>query len=141
MACSLSRAAAVYPHARGCSRRIGGRLPAPARKACSNVDVRPPPHPAGEPAPRRASPSPMRYYAASSPKKPLTTQDIAQSVMAERGLDTANVRLLKTMTKRTGACLRNLQQQAVSRQPGQFTQWEVVRATHSPAEGLISSEP
>jgi hypothetical protein len=61
--------------------------------------------------------------------------------MAERGLDTANVRLLKTMTKRTGACLRNLQQQAVSRQPGQFTQWEVVRATHSPAEGLISSEP
>jgi hypothetical protein len=37
-------------------------------------------------------------------KKPLTTQDIAMRVMAERGLDTANVRLLKTMTKRAGAC-------------------------------------
>jgi hypothetical protein len=30
-------------------------------------------------------------------KKPLTTQDIAQRVMAERGLDTANARLLKTL--------------------------------------------
>lgn len=30
-------------------------------------------------------------------KKPLTTADIAQRVRAERGLDTANVRLLKTM--------------------------------------------
>lgn len=63
-------------------------------------------------------------------KKPLTTQDIAQRVMAERGLDTANVRLLKTMTKRAGACLRNLQQQgAVTRQPGpgQFMLWEIMR--------------
>jgi len=42
-------------------------------------------------------------------KKPLATADIAQRVMAERGLDTANVRLLKTMTKRAGAYLRNLQ--------------------------------
>ena len=63
-------------------------------------------------------------------KKPLTTQDIAMRVMAERGLDTANVRLLKTMTKRAGACLRNLQKQgAVSHQPGpgQFMLWEVAR--------------
>jgi hypothetical protein len=51
-------------------------------------------------------------------KKPHTTQDIAQRVMAERGLDTANVRLLKTMKKRAGGCLRNLQKQGrVSRQP------------------------
>jgi hypothetical protein len=51
-----------------------------------------------------------------------------QRVMAERGLDTASVRLLKTMTKRAGACLRNLQRQdAVSRQPGpgQFMLWEL----------------
>ena len=63
-------------------------------------------------------------------KKPLTTQDIAMRVMAERGLDTANVRLLKTMTKRAGACLRNLQKQgAVTRQPGpgQFMLWELAR--------------
>jgi hypothetical protein len=47
------------------------------------------------------------------------TQDIALRVMAARGLDTANVRLLKTMTKRAGACLRDLQQQgAAPRQPG-----------------------
>jgi hypothetical protein len=62
-------------------------------------------------------------------KKPLTTQDIAQRVMAERGLDTANVRLLKMMTKRTGACLRSWQKQgAVSRQPGpgQFMLCELV---------------
>src|SRR2546421_13058427 len=52
-------------------------------------------------------------------KKPLTTQDIAQRVMAERGLDTANVRLLKTMTKRAGAGLRALEKQgATLRQPG-----------------------
>src|SRR5262249_10874681 len=52
-------------------------------------------------------------------KKPLTTQDIAMRVMAERGLDTANVRLLKTMTKRAGACLQGLQKQGgVTRQPG-----------------------
>jgi hypothetical protein len=63
-------------------------------------------------------------------KKPLTTQDIAMRVMAERGLDTANVRLLKTMTKRAGACLRNLHlQKAVTRQPGpgQFMLWELAR--------------
>jgi hypothetical protein len=63
-----------------------------------------------------------------SRKKPLTTQAIAQRIMAERSLDTANLRLLKTMTKRAGACLRNLQQQgAVTRQPGpgQFMLWEL----------------
>ena len=65
-------------------------------------------------------------------KKSLTTQDIAQRVMAERGLDTANVRLVKTMTKRAGACLRGLQKQgAVSRQPGpgQFMLWELPLST------------
>lgn len=63
-------------------------------------------------------------------KRPLTTQEIAQRVMAERGLDTANARLLKTMTKRTGACLRNWQKQGgVTRQPGpgQFMLWEIAR--------------
>jgi hypothetical protein len=50
-------------------------------------------------------------------KKPLTTLDIAQRLMAERGLDTANVRLLKLMTKREGACLRHLQKRgAVARE-------------------------
>src|SRR3990172_4521142 len=47
-------------------------------------------------------------------KRPLTTGEIAQRVMAERGLDTANVRLLKTMQKRTGACLRHWQHKDVA---------------------------
>jgi hypothetical protein len=48
---------------------------------------------------------------------------IARRVMAERGLDTANLRLLEAMTKRAGACLPHLHMQgAVSRRlgPGQF---------------------
>ena len=69
-----------------------------------------------------------------SSKKPLTTQDITQRVMGERGLDTANVPLLETMTKRAGACLRGLQKQgAVTRRPrpGQFMLWETARASAS----------
>jgi hypothetical protein len=63
-------------------------------------------------------------------KKPLTTAEVAQRVMAERGLDTANLRLLKTMQKRTGACLRHwLQRGVASKQPGpgQFVLWEMKR--------------
>lgn len=40
-------------------------------------------------------------------KEPLTTADLAQRVMAERGLNTADKRLVKTMVKRVGACLRD----------------------------------
>ena len=36
-------------------------------------------------------------------KRPLTTAEIAQRVMAERGLETNNAQLLKTIGKRTGA--------------------------------------
>jgi hypothetical protein len=63
-------------------------------------------------------------------KRPLTTAEIAQRVMAERGLDTANVRLLKTMQKRTGACLRHWQHRGVAAKqsgPGQCMLWELVR--------------
>ena len=38
---------------------------------------------------------------------PLTTQDIAQHVMAERGLNTADTKLVKLIAKRVGACLRH----------------------------------
>lgn len=40
-------------------------------------------------------------------KRPLTTQEITAHVMAERGLNTADKRLLKLLTKRVGACLRH----------------------------------
>ena len=37
---------------------------------------------------------------------PLTTQDIAMRVMADRGLDPANAMLKRVIVKRVGACLR-----------------------------------
>lgn len=39
--------------------------------------------------------------------KPLTAQDLAQHVMAHRGLNTADKRLVKAIGKRVGACLRH----------------------------------
>lgn len=63
-------------------------------------------------------------------KKPITTADLAQRVMAERGLDTANVRLLKTISKRTGACLRHWRTKGIVRSiegPGQYNVWELAR--------------
>ena len=39
--------------------------------------------------------------------KPLTTHDLAQHVMAERGLNTADKRLVQLVGKRVGACLRH----------------------------------
>lgn len=63
-------------------------------------------------------------------KRPLTTAEIAQRVMAERGLDTANLRLLKTMQKRTGACLRHWERKGAARKqrgPDQFMLWELQR--------------
>ena len=61
-------------------------------------------------------------------KKPLTSQEIAQRVMAERGLDTANSRLLKVMVKRTGACLRHWERLGKLKKepgPGQFKLWSM----------------
>ncbi len=63
-------------------------------------------------------------------KKPLTTRDIAQRVMAERGLDTSNERLLRLMSKRTGACLRDHRKRGLVRSepgPGQFLVWTITR--------------
>jgi hypothetical protein len=63
-------------------------------------------------------------------KKPLTTAEVAQRVMAERGLDTANARLMKTMSKRTGACLRHWRERGVAVKthgPGQFMLWTLAR--------------
>lgn len=61
-------------------------------------------------------------------KRPLTSQELAQRVMAERGLDTSNERLLKLMMKRTGACLRHWEKRGVAKKepgPGQFKLWSV----------------
>lgn len=39
--------------------------------------------------------------------RPLTSKEIAQHVMADRGLNTADKRLVQIMVKRVGACLRH----------------------------------
>jgi hypothetical protein len=59
-------------------------------------------------------------------KRPLTTAEIAQRVMAERGLDTKNERLVKLIGKRTGACLRHWERRGAARKepgPDRFMQW------------------
>ncbi|NJO33480.1 MAG: hypothetical protein HC869_10370 [Rhodospirillales bacterium] len=64
-------------------------------------------------------------------KRPLTTAEIAQRVMAERGLDTGNARLVTLIGKRTGACLRHWEKRgAASKRPGphQFMLWTLARS-------------
>lgn len=63
-------------------------------------------------------------------KRPLTTAEIAQRVMAERGLDTENARMARLIGKRTGACLRHWEKKGSARKcsgPNQFKLWEIVR--------------
>ncbi len=60
--------------------------------------------------------------------RPLSSTEIAERVVAERGLDTENKQLLKQIAKRTGSCLRGLRQRGVLRSeqgPGQCMLWEV----------------
>lgn len=60
--------------------------------------------------------------------KPLTAQELAQHVMAERGLNTADKRLVKAIGKRVGACLRHNRERGVMRStkgPGQFLVWSI----------------
>lgn len=40
-------------------------------------------------------------------KRPCSTQELTMHVMAERGMNTADKRLVKTVGKRVGACLRH----------------------------------
>ena len=70
-------------------------------------------------------------------KKPLTSADIAQRVMAERGLDTSNKRLLKLISRRTASCLRSHRQKGTVRSepgPGQFKLWTIVSPTAQSAD-------
>ena len=61
-------------------------------------------------------------------KRPCTTQEITMHVMAERGMNTADKRLVKTVTKRVGACLRHHRNKGLlgtSRGLGNRIVWEV----------------
>lgn len=60
----------------------------------------------------------------------MTTRDLAMHVMAERGLNTADKGLVRTVQKRVGACLRWHRSKGTLRShegPGQFMLWEISR--------------
>ena len=62
--------------------------------------------------------------------RPLTTKDLAEQVIAERGLNTADKRLVRTMGKRVGATMRSLRNRGLvqSKQgPGQYMLWALAR--------------
>jgi hypothetical protein len=61
-------------------------------------------------------------------KRPCTTQELTMHVMAERGMNTADKRLVKTVTKRVGACLRHHRNKGLLRTTKGFgarIAWEV----------------
>lgn len=63
-------------------------------------------------------------------KRPCSTQELTMHVMAERGMNTADKRLVKTVTKRVGASLRHHRKRGLLRSSegmGKRITWEVVR--------------
>lgn len=61
-------------------------------------------------------------------KRPCSTQDLTMHVMAERGMNTADKRLVKTVTKRVGSCLRHHRNKGLLRSSeglGQHLVWEI----------------
>ena len=62
-------------------------------------------------------------------KRPCSTQELTMHVMAVRGMNTADKRLVKTVTKRVGACLRHHRNKGALRSTkglGQHILWEIV---------------
>jgi len=62
-------------------------------------------------------------------KRPCSTQELTMHVMAERGMNTADKRLVKTVTKRVGAALRHHRGKGLIRSVGGLgglLVWEVV---------------
>ena len=62
--------------------------------------------------------------------RPLTTKDLAQQVMAERGVNTADKRPVRVMSKHIGSAMRNLRNRGLagSKQgPGQYLVWDIIR--------------
>ena len=61
-------------------------------------------------------------------QKPLTAQEIAQHVMAERGLKTSDKRLVRLVGKRVGACLRHNRERSIVQSEqgeGQQLVWKI----------------
>lgn len=66
-------------------------------------------------------------------KKPLSTFDLTMHVMADRGMNTVDKRLVKTVMKRVGSACRHYRNKGVIRSnriedgPGRPAAWEIVR--------------
>jgi hypothetical protein len=61
-------------------------------------------------------------------KRPCSTQELTMHVMAERGMNTADKRLVKTVGKRVGSCLRHHRNRGLIRSAkglGDRIAWEV----------------
>jgi hypothetical protein len=61
--------------------------------------------------------------------RPCSTQELTMHVMAARGMNTADKRLVKTVVKRVGASLRHHRNKGLLRSSvglGQHTVWEIV---------------
>ena len=61
-------------------------------------------------------------------KRPCSTQELTMHVLAERGMNTADKRLVKTVTKRVGSCLRHHRARGVIRSTGGLGKriaWEI----------------
>jgi hypothetical protein len=69
-------------------------------------DVRPRPFPPRHAA-YKGEIAPIVLGTLRDATKPITTADLAQHVMASRGMNTADKKLVHIMTKRVGACLRH----------------------------------
>lgn len=64
-----------------------------------------------------------------SAKRPCSTQEVTMHVMAGRGMNTADKRLVKTVTKRVTACLRHYRSKGVLRNAtglGKRLAWEII---------------
>lgn len=62
-------------------------------------------------------------------ERPLTSVQLAEAVMRERGLDTTDKQLRRTMSRRVGACLRHWRNRGAvksERGPGEQNMWTVV---------------
>lgn len=89
-------------------------------------------------APRQVAPAlpPMKgdttrivLNAIHAADRPPTTNELTEVVMKARGLDTENAALFRVMSKRVGACLRNLKnERGIVRSmpgPGQQNLWQI----------------
>ena len=90
-------------------------------------DIRPSPFPPRNAA-FRGEVSRIVFESLRQTPGPLTSHDIAQHVMAERGLNTSDKRLVRLVGKRVGACLRHQRERGLVRSrpgPGAYLVWEM----------------